>query len=264
MKKIRIGVLISGTGSNMKAIIDACKSGKINGEVVFVGSDNPEAKGLAWAKEQEIPTFVVDYKEIFQGLNQKSKHDLSSIKLPPEIDFETLFIKSKGILPSNIATIDAYLWLMKRIAAEMEMLRHMDNYEHDLIVLAGFMRNLIPYFIDQVNSDPENPRIMNIHPALLPAFPGTDGYGDTMSYGCKVGGCTVHFIDYREDIGPIIGQRTFPIFSHDTLEDIKEGGLKEEWQLFPECIQLFAQGRLKVVENEKGRKVIEILEGGRW
>jgi phosphoribosylglycinamide formyltransferase-1 len=87
---------------------------------------------------------------------------------------------------------------------------------------------------------------MNIHPALLPAFPGVDGYGDTFRYGCKVGGCTVHFIDYGEDTGPIIGQRAFDIAEADTLESIREKGLKFEWQLYPECIQLYAQGRLKM------------------
>jgi phosphoribosylglycinamide formyltransferase-1 len=112
-------------------------------------------------------------------------------------------------------------------------------------VLAGFMRNLTPYFIDRVNTDRARPRIMNIHPALLPAFPGTDGYGDTFRYGCKVAGCTVHFVDYGEDSGPIIGQRAFAVREDDTLESIRRRGLEQEWQLYPECIQLFARGRLQ-------------------
>ncbi|MFO7989326.1 MAG: formyltransferase family protein, partial [Desulfotignum sp.] len=82
-------------------------------------------------------------------------------------------------------------------------------------------------------------RIMNIHPALLPAFPGTDGYGDTFRYGCKIGGCTVHFIDYGEDTGPIIGQKAFEIEDTDTLEDVKRKGLEKEWELYPECIKKF-------------------------
>ena len=109
------------------------------------------------------------------------------------------------------------------------------------------MRNLTPYFIDRINPDRANPRIMNIHPALLPSFPGVDGYGDTFRYGCKVGGCTVHFVDYGEDSGPIIGQRAFQITGDDTLESIKEKGLKLEWELYPECVDLFARGRLKTV-----------------
>ena len=111
------------------------------------------------------------------------------------------------------------------------------------------MRNLTPYFIDRVNTNPEQPRIMNVHPALLPAFPGVDGYGDTFRYGCKVGGCTVHFIDYGEDSGPIIGQKCFAIEPADTLETIREKGLKREWELYPEAIQLYAENRLKVLEK---------------
>jgi phosphoribosylglycinamide formyltransferase-1 len=108
---------------------------------------------------------------------------------------------------------------------------------------------------------------MNIHPALLPAFPGTDGYGDTFRYGCKIGGCTVHFIDYGEDSGPIIGQRAFPIEPEDTLDTVKKKGLELEWQLYPQCIRLFAENRLKVVkktytlDNGKTseRRIVEII-----
>ena len=124
----------------------------------------------------------------------------------------------------------------------------MQPYPFDLLVLAGFMRNLTPYFIDRVNTVSNQPRIMNIHPALLPAFPGLDGYGDTFRYGCKVGGCTVHFIDYGEDTGPIIGQRAFQIRPEDTIDSIRQKGLKLEWELYSECIQLFAAGRIKVTK----------------
>jgi len=92
-----------------------------------------------------------------------------------------------------------------------------------------------------------HPRIMNIHPALLPAFPGVDGYGDTFRYGCKIGGCTVHFVDYGEDSGPIIGQRAYTISEDDTIKSVREKGLKLEWALYPECVKLFAEGRLKTV-----------------
>jgi phosphoribosylglycinamide formyltransferase-1 len=146
-----------------------------------------------------------------------------------------------------------------RAIAEAALLGRMAPHPFDLLVLAGFMRVLTPYFIDQVNTDPSKPRIMNIHPALLPSFPGVDGYGDTYRYGCKVGGCTVHFVDYGEDTGPIIGQKAFEITPEDTLESVREKGLKFEWKLYPECIQLFAQGRLKVVHKthtlENGTKV---------
>jgi phosphoribosylglycinamide formyltransferase-1 len=136
----------------------------------------------------------------------------------------------------------------------------MKTHAIDLFVLAGFMRNLTPYFIDRVNTDRSRPRIMNIHPALLPAFAGVDGYGDTFRYGCKVGGCTVHFIDYGEDTGPIIGQRAFQIQPEDTIDSIRQKGLKLEWELYSECIQLFATGRIKTVNmcyQLKGGKKIK-------
>jgi len=141
--------------------------------------------------------------------------------------------------------------------AERRLLEQMAAYPFDLLILAGFMRNLTPYFIDRVNTDPEHPRIMNIHPALLPSFPGVDGYGDTVRYGCKIGGCTVHFIDYGEDSGPIIGQRAFEILPEDTVDSVRQKGLRLEWQLYPECIQLFAENRLRL------KKALYTLDGGR-
>jgi phosphoribosylglycinamide formyltransferase-1 len=129
------------------------------------------------------------------------------------------------------------------VIAERRLLDHIESYDMDLLVLAGFMRVLTPYFIDRINTKDKGCRIMNIHPALLPAFPGTDGYGDTFRYGCKIGGCTVHFVDYGEDTGPIIGQKAFEIADGDTLEDVKKKGLKKEWELYPACIQKFAQSR---------------------
>ena len=137
------------------------------------------------------------------------------------------------------------------------LLEKMKKYPFDLLVLAGFMRNLTPYFIDRVNTNPDDPRIMNIHPALLPAFPGIDGYGDTFRYGCKIGGCTVHFVDYGEDSGPIIGQKAYSILEDDTIESVKEKGMKLEWALYPECIRLYAEGRLKTV------RMLYVLRSGR-
>lgn len=148
------------------------------------------------------------------------------------------------------------------------MLEKMAGRPFDLLALAGFMRTLTPYFIDRVNTDREKPRIMNIHPALLPAFPGVDGYGDTFRYGCKVGGCTVHFIDYGEDTGPIIGQKAFEILPGETLDEVREKGLRLEWELYPECVRLFAEGRLKIVKSQhatesgktKKRSVVKITQ----
>ena len=130
----------------------------------------------------------------------------------------------------------------------------------DLVCMGGFLSLWL--FPDEFYG-----RVMNIHPALLPAFPGVDGYGDTFRYGCKVGGCTVHFIDYGEDTGPIIGQRAFPISDDDTIDSIRKKGLELEWELYPKCIQMFAEGRLKTVKKtftlDNGQKIrrtiVEIL-----
>ena len=262
-RKIRIGALISGGGTNLQAIIDACKKDKINARLVFVGSDNPAAGGLSRARNNRIPNFIVDYS----GLIKRFKEDPRNAILPNDFDFDD--ISSKQFLVSPEADADKIrFYLQSRAIAEARLLESMQPYPFDLLVLAGFMRNLTPYFIDRVNSDDGSPRIMNIHPALLPAFPGIDGYGDTFRYGCKVGGCTVHFIDYGEDTGPIIGQRAFQITEKDTLESVKKKGLELEWELYPACIDLFARGRLKTVrktytlagDRKYTRTLVEILQ----
>ena len=258
---IRIGALISGGGTNLQAVIDTCEAGETGGQVVFVGSDNPAAKGLQRAERHGIPSFVVDYGALIRRYRQ----DPAAVVLPSDFDLDEMRGKSR-LFPPDTAAATVKTFLETRAAAESELLAAMASYDFDLLILAGFMRNLTPYFIDRVNTDPENPRIMNIHPALLPSFPGTDGYGDTYRYGCKLGGCTVHFIDYGEDSGPIIGQRAFAILPGDTLDDVKSKGLKEEWKLYPACIKLFAQGRLQVVTQTHSlpggrtmeRKVVEI------
>ena len=211
--------------------------------MAFVGSDQPGVKGLQRAERHSIPSFVVEYGPFVKSYRQ----DPDRFERPD--DFDYLEICAKQHLFADDAPEDKKrAFLCSRAAAEHRLLKEMAAYGPvDLLVLAGFMRNLTPYFIDRFNADPNHPRIMNIHPAILPAFPGVDGYGDTFRYGCKVGGCTVHFIDYGEDSGPIIGQRAFPILETDTLADVKRKGLEQEWQLYPECIQNFALGRLQTV-----------------
>lgn len=241
-KEIRIGALVSGGGTNLQAVIDACEAGDINGRVVFVGSDNPKAKGLQRAAAHGIPSFVVDYAAIIRQYRASPP----AAAIPPDFEFQDMLRKQSLFSKADDAErVKAFLHT--RAAAEAAILDAAAPYAFDLLVLAGFMRNLTPYFIDRVNTDPAHPKIMNIHPALLPAFPGVDGYGDTFRYGCKVGGCTVHFIDYGEDSGPIIGQRSFAITGEDTLDSIRKKGLALEWELYPECIRLFADGRLKIV-----------------
>ncbi|MDA8141055.1 MAG: phosphoribosylglycinamide formyltransferase [Desulfobacteraceae bacterium] len=241
-RKIRIGAFISGGGSNLQAIIDACEAGRIDGQVVFVASDNPKAGGLERARKHGIPTFVVDYSAIIRQYRENP----DQITPPADFDLDEMWLKQHLFEPGTPwNTVQAFI--TTRAAAEAELLKKMAVFKTDLLVLAGFMRNLSPYFIDRFNIDEAHPRIMNIHPALLPVFPGVDGYGDTFRYGCKIGGCTVHFIDYGEDSGPIIGQKAFTIAEDDTLETVKQKGLALEWRLYPECIQLFAENRLETI-----------------
>ena len=241
--KIRIGALISGSGTNLQAILDACDDGRLDGGVAFIGTDNPEASGLARGRKRGIPTFVVDYRDIIR----EYRSEPAKINLPQDFNLEELREK-QTLFPASANQKLVTAFLMTRAVAEARLLAAMEAYPFDLLVLAGYMRTLTPYFIDRVNGLSGQSKIMNIHPSLLPAFAGTDGYGDTFRFGCKVAGCTVHYIDYGEDTGPIIGQLSFPIEDDDTLESVRSKGLKLEWMLYPDCINLFAQGRLKTVK----------------
>lgn len=253
----KLAVLISGRGSNAMAVAEECLNGNIDAEVVCLGSDNPDASGLEFARENNIDSFVVDYKKIIS----EYMNDSSSFVLPG--DFQYKDIESKT---SFFPIKDREKYLKTRARAEGELLDLLMPHKPDLLVLAGFMRTFTPYFIDRFSPDSLNPRIMNIHPAILPSFPGVDGYGDTFFYGCKVGGCTVHFVDYGTDSGPVIIQKCFDILPEDGLEDIKKKGLELEWRAFPEAVKLFADKRLKVKEHtrsskngEEKRRIVEII-----
>lgn len=235
-KKLQVGTLISGGGTNLQAIIDAAAGGSMDAQILFTGSDVPGVKGLDRAKKAGIDTFVVDYAQIIKA----AKADGADAAVPDDFDLEDILGKQQLVDPKADFEKAAF-FLKTRAIAERQLLDHIQAYEMDLLVLAGFMRVLTPYFIDRINTIPGRHRIMNIHPALLPSFPGTDGYGDTFAYGCKVGGCTVHFIDYGEDTGPIIGQKAFEILEGDTLDDVKKKGLQKEWELYPACIQAYAR-----------------------
>jgi phosphoribosylglycinamide formyltransferase-1 len=238
-EKLKVGTLISGGGTNLQAIIDACNQGRIDAQIVFTGSDVGGVKGLERAKKAGIDTFVVDYARIIADC--RKARDIDSL-LPKDFDLDVILGKQRLVdLEKNREK--ALFFIKSRVIAERQLLDNIESYDMDLLVLAGFMRVFTPYFIDRINTNASGHRIMNIHPALLPAFPGTDGYGETFRYGCKIGGCTVHFVDYGEDTGPIIGQKAFEIADGDTLEDVKEKGLQKEWELYPACIQKFAQSR---------------------
>jgi phosphoribosylglycinamide formyltransferase-1 len=249
---IRIGALVSSKGNKLQAIMDACKTGVIKGRVVFVCSDNPDAYALTRAKEQQIPTIIVDYDEITQKFSQ----DPDSFLMPADCDFDRLIAMQKVF---DVPRENLIIRLKARVIAEMLMLSEMAAYPFDLLVLAGFIRKLTPHFIDKVNAGCPFPRIMNLHATLCPAFPGVDGYGQTLRHGCKIAGCTVHFVDYGTDSGPIIDQYAFKIEPDDTIDSVKEKGISLECSVYPRCIGLFAERKLKLRENDRGRMVVDII-----
>ena len=201
---LKVGVLASGGGTNLQAIMDACDDGRINGEVVAVVSDNRDAFALERARKHGIDA-------IFSDGTDKQRHE-------EEID-------------------DAFR-----------------NRGAELIVGAGYMRILSPQFVRKWYG-----KLINIHPALLPAFKGKDGQGDALRYGVKITGCTTHFIDEKTDSGPIILQAAVRIHDSDDRDALAKRILNVEHQLLPRSIDLFEQKRLKI----EGRKV-RILPGDSW
>ncbi len=130
---------------------------------------------------------------------------------------------------------------------EEEIIRHLENYGTDLVVACGYMRLLSPFFINRYKN-----RIINIHPSLLPAFPGKNGQKQAIDYGVKITGCTTHFIDEGTDTGPIIMQSAVPVFANDTVETLSSRILIEEHKILAQSVHLFCEDRLIV----EGRKVI--------
>jgi len=196
---INIGVLASGRGTNLQAIIEAIEEGKIAGEIKVVMSDNPDAYALKRAQQYHIDTRYVDFKEF------KNREDY-----------------------------------------DKEIIKTLKEKKIELVVLAGYMRILSPYFIRTYQN-----KIINIHPALLPSFPGLHAQKQVVEYGAKVSGCTVHFVDEGVDSGPIILQKAVEVSDDDTEESLAEKILKEEHQIYPRAIQLFSESRLMI----KGRRV---------
>ena len=203
MKKL--GVLISGGGSNLQSIIDSVESGTIRDvEISVVLSNKEDSYGLTRAGNHNIPAVVV-------------RHN----------DFST------------------------RDEFENELIKVLDAHGVDLVVLAGFMRVLTPHFVNYYHH-----RIVNIHPALLPSFPGTHGQEQAYNYGVRFSGCTTHFVDEGTDTGPIILQAVVPVLQADTADNLADRILVEEHRIYPETIKLWAEGRLRI----EGRKVVILDE----
>jgi len=195
----RLGILLSGRGSNFEAIARNVAEGRIDARIAVVISNRPEAKGLETARAL--------------GLN-------------------AVCIPSKG---------------MEREAYDRLVVAELRNQAVELVCLAGFMRLLSAYFIREFPL-----RILNIHPALLPAFPGLDAQHQALEHGVKITGCTVHFVDENLDSGPIIVQASVPVLDDDTVDTLSARILKEEHRIYSEAINIVLSGNFRI----EGRRVL--------
>jgi phosphoribosylglycinamide formyltransferase-1 len=205
---IRLGVLASGGGTNLQAILDACAAGRIAAEVAVVLSNVPGAGALERARKAGVTTEVVPSK----GVSDREAYDLRLV----------------------------------------EVLR---GHRVELVCLAGYMRIVTPAFLRAFGPTPESrgcPRVVNVHPGLLPSFPGLHAQRQCVDYGARFGGCTVHFVDEGTDTGPVIAQAVVPVEPGDTDETLGKRILAQEHRLYPQAIQWFAEGRLSV----QGRRVV--------
>jgi phosphoribosylglycinamide formyltransferase 1 len=193
----RIGVLLSGRGSNFEALADSVGAGRIPGaEIAVVVSNREGAPGIEKAKERAIATRV---------------------------------IPSKGL---------------EREAYDRQVVTVLNEHKVDLVCLAGYMRLLSPFF---VASFPD--RILNIHPSLLPSFPGLESQRQALEYGVKFAGCTVHFVDENLDAGPIVLQATVPVRDDDTEETLSSRILVEEHRIYTEAVRIVLEGKYKIVDR---------------
>jgi phosphoribosylglycinamide formyltransferase-1 len=197
----RIGVLLSGRGSNFEALAESVSAGRIpDAEIAIVISNQPDAQGLKRAEERGIPSRM---------------------------------IPSKGL---------------QREAYDRQVVAVLQEYKVDLICLAGYMRLLSSYF---VAAFPQ--KILNIHPSLLPSFPGLESQKQALEHGVKFAGCTVHFVDENLDAGPIIQQAVVPVLDGDDEHTLSERILREEHRIYSEAAKLILEGKYRIV----GRRVLK-------
>ncbi len=198
MKK-RLGILISGRGSNFEAIADSIEAGTLDAEIAIVISNNPQAKGLQRAKAR--------------GLH-------------------AVCVRSRA---------------MEREVYDRLVVQELRQARVDLVCLAGFMRLLSAYFVEEFPQ-----RILNIHPSLLPSFPGLEAQLQALEHGVKYTGCTVHFVDERLDAGPVIAQAVVPIFDTDGEDALAARILEQEHRIYTEAVRLVLSGEYRI----EGRRVL--------
>ncbi|KZL24455.1 phosphoribosylglycinamide formyltransferase [Pseudovibrio sp. Ad37] len=193
--KKRVGVLISGRGSNMLSLIEAAKAPDYPAEIVVVGSNRPDAKGLERASDEGFATFALDHK-LYGKDREAFERDLHA-----------------KLLENNV----------------------------ELLVLAGFLRLLTPWFVSQWQG-----RMINIHPALLPSFPGLHTHERALKEGVRIHGATVHFVTAEMDVGPIIAQGAVPVLDGDNPDDLAARVLAVEHEIYPKALEAVASGRASV------------------
>ena len=201
---LHLGILISGRGSNMEAILKAIKKQKIPIKPAIVISNKPNARGLKIAKKLGVKVEIIESKSF---KNDRTGYDKKIISI----------LAKNGVTPKN-----------------------------GLICLAGFMRIISPYFIKKYKN-----HILNIHPALLPAYPGLDAQKQAIENGARYSGCTVHLVDEGIDSGPILLQSVVKINNNDTEESLSKKILTKEHKIYPEAVNLFARKKIRIV----GRRV---------
>ena len=191
---IVLGVLVSGSGTNLQAVLDAVRERRLDARVAVVVSNVPGAKALDRAREAGVEAVAIDHK----GFTDRAAFDAAVVEA----------LRARGV---------------------------------ELVVLAGFMRIVTPVLLDAFPM-----RIVNVHPALLPAFPGVHGQRQALDYGVRVAGCTVHFVDGGTDTGPIIAQATVPVNDDDDETALTARILTKEHELLPRALQWIAEGRVTV------------------
>jgi phosphoribosylglycinamide formyltransferase-1 len=200
----RLGILLSGRGSNFLAIVEAIRRHRLQGaEIAVVLSNKPEAQGLKAAQEMGLPAFAVP---------------------------------SAG---------------RKRAEHDAEVIARLHQHKVDLVCLAGYMRILSAEFVRAFPN-----RILNVHPSLLPSFPGLDAQEQALEYGAKVAGCTVHFVDEAVDHGAIVVQRTVPVLDEDTAESLSARVLEQEHTAYPEAIARVLSGEYQFAGRRYVRKAM--------
>jgi phosphoribosylglycinamide formyltransferase-1 len=195
----RVGILISGRGSNMVALLEAMKAHRVAAEPAVVVSNVPGAAGLAKAESFGVPTAVVDHTAV----TPRSAHE----------------------------------------RAVLDILR---SHRVDVVCLAGYLRRISPLLIGAYPN-----KMLNVHPALLPAFPGMNSQQQALDHGAKIAGCTVHIVDEQLDHGPIVLQAAVPVLEDDTVDSLSERILEQEHALYPKALSLMVSGRLVI----EGRRV---------